>query len=79
MSNFFQAICMAGYQDQWMVTHTLFFLSRHLSHAIWTRCSPGRCFLLAGTTEGEEGDADIVRLHTLAKATQRPQGGKGWA
>lgn len=44
------------------------------SHAIWTRCSPGRCFRLAGTTNGEEGDADIMGLHTLAYIAQRAQG-----
>jgi hypothetical protein len=38
--------------------NTLFFLVRHLSHAICTRCRPGRCFRLRPTAGGEADEAD---------------------
>jgi hypothetical protein len=43
-----------------ILRHTLFFLVRHLSQAICTRCRPARCFRFRPDAGGEVDEADTL-------------------
>lgn len=49
--------------------YTLFFLLRHLSHAIWTLCNPGRCFL--GRFRVGAGPAESSSSSSITSACRR--------